>query len=69
MINDPNDKPPTILPGANPDPASPDHAPVKSAIDARSGVMFGTMRWVLTISLAAVVIAFGLVWLTTHHAH
>ena len=35
--------------GSNPDPASPDHAPVKSTTDARAGVTFGTMRWVLAL--------------------
>jgi len=58
---------PTEVPGSNPDPASPDHAPVKSTTDARAGVTFGTMRWVLTISVIAVLIVFGLVWLGTHH--
>jgi hypothetical protein len=64
MTNKPHD--PVLVPGSNPDPTSPNHAPVKSAIDARAGVMFGTMRWVLVISLAAVVIVFGLIWLGTH---
>jgi hypothetical protein len=57
---------PVLVPGSNPDPASSDHAPVKSTTDARAGVTFGTMRWVLAISIAAVVIVFGLVWLGTH---
>jgi len=52
--------------GSNPDPASPDHAPVKSTTAARAGVTFGTMRWVLTISVIAVLVVFGLVWLGTH---
>jgi hypothetical protein len=39
---------------------------VKSTTDARAGVTFGTMRWVLAISMAAVVILFGLAWLGTH---
>jgi hypothetical protein len=52
------------VPGSNPDPASPDHAPVKSTTHARAGVTFGTMRWVLTISMMAVVIVFGVLWLT-----
>ncbi|HEX4508044.1 MAG TPA: hypothetical protein VH722_20120 [Alphaproteobacteria bacterium] len=55
------------MPGSNPDPASPDHAPVKSTTDARAGVTFGTMRWVLTISVIAVLVVFGLIWLGTHH--
>jgi hypothetical protein len=50
--------------GSDPDPASPHHAPVKTATEARAGVTFGTMRWVLAISLVAVVIVFGLAWLT-----
>jgi hypothetical protein len=64
MMNKPHD--PVLVPGSNPDPASSDHAPVKSTTDARAGVTFGTMRWVLAISIAAVVIVFGLVWLGTH---
>ena len=64
MMNKPHD--PVLVPGSNPDPASPDHAPVKSTTQARAGVTFGTMRWVLAISIAAVVIVFGLVWLGTH---
>lgn len=64
MMNEPHD--PVLVPGSNPDPASPDHAPVKSTTDARAGVTFGTMRWVLAISIAAVVVVFGLVWLGTH---
>jgi hypothetical protein len=55
------------VPGSNPDPASPHHAPIKSTTDARAGVTFGTMRWVLTISVVAVLVVFGLVWLGTHH--
>ena len=55
------------VPGSNPDPASPNHAPVKSATHARAGVTFGTMRWVLTISMAAVVIVFAILWLIAHH--
>jgi len=64
MMNEPHD--PVLVPGSNPDPASSDHAPVKSTTDARAGVTFGTMRWVLAISIVAVVIVFGLVWLGTH---
>ena len=64
MMNQRQD--PAGVPGSNPDPASPDHAPVKSTTDARAGVTFGTMRWVLTISVIAVVIVFGLAWLGTH---
>lgn len=52
--------------GSNPDPASPDHAPVKSTTEARAGVTFGTMRWVLAISVVAVLVVFGLVWLGSH---
>jgi hypothetical protein len=64
MTNETHD--PALVRGANPNPASPDHAPVKSTTHARAGVTFGTMRWVLTISIAAVVVIFGLVWLGTH---
>jgi hypothetical protein len=38
---------------------------VKSTTDARAGVTFGTMRWVLAISMVAVVIVLGLAWLST----
>ncbi len=44
------------------DPASPDHAPIKSAVQARGGIILGRMRWVLAISLAAVVVVFVVVW-------
>jgi hypothetical protein len=64
MTNETQD--PILVRGSSPDPASPDHAPVKSTTQARAGVTFGTMRWVLAISIAAVVIVFGLVWLGTH---
>jgi hypothetical protein len=64
MTNEPHD--PVLVRGANPDPASPDHAPVKSTTQARAGVTFGTMRWVLGISIVAVVVVLGLVWLSTH---
>jgi hypothetical protein len=64
MMNQRHD--PAQAPGSNPDPASSDHAPVKSTTDARAGVTFGTMRWVLTISLVAVVVIFGLAWLGMH---
>ena len=57
---------PAEVPGSNPDPVSPDHAPVKSTTDARAGVTFGTMRWVLTISVIAVVIVFFAAWLGFH---
>jgi hypothetical protein len=65
MMNENPD--PKFVPGSNPDPASSHHAPIKSANDARSGVMFGTMRWVLTISMVAVVIVFGVLWLSSQH--
>jgi hypothetical protein len=58
MMNPTHD--PAQVPGSDPNPASPDHAPVKSTTETRSGVTFGTMRWVLTISIIAVVIIFGL---------
>ena len=54
-----------LVPGAHPDPASPDHAPIKSTTQARAGVTFGTMRWVLAISLVAVVVVFAAVWAMT----
>ena len=53
------------VPGSDPNPASADHALVKSTTDARAGVTFGTMRWVLVISLAAVVIVFVALWAIT----
>jgi hypothetical protein len=65
MMNEPHD--PIQVPGSNPDPASPDHAPVKSATHARAGVTFGTMRWVLAISLSAAVILVAVVLLTIRH--
>jgi hypothetical protein len=65
MTENPDPRP--AVPGSNPDPASSHHAPIKSANDARSGVMFGTMRWVLTISMVAVVVVFGVLWLSTQH--
>lgn len=55
------------VPGSNPDPASPDRAAVKSATNARAGVTLGTMRWVLAISMAVVVIVFATLWLIAHH--
>jgi hypothetical protein len=54
-----------LVPGANPDPASPNHAPIKTTTQARAGVTFGTMRWVLAISLIAVVIVLAAVWAMT----
>jgi len=59
---------PAQVPGSNPDSASPDHAPVKSTDEARAGVTFGTMRWVLAISVIAVVIVFGMAWLVGTHS-
>jgi hypothetical protein len=55
---------PILVAGSDPDPASPNHAPVKSTTDARAGVTFGTMRWVLGISMTAVVLVFAVMWLT-----
>jgi hypothetical protein len=52
-----------LVPGSNPDPASPDHAPVKSANDARGGETRGRMRRVLGISITAVALVFIVVWL------
>lgn len=57
---------PTRMTVSDPDPASPHHAPVKTATEARAGVTLGTMRWVLTISLVAAVIVFAVAWLTQH---
>jgi hypothetical protein len=65
MMNETHDK--ILVPGSNPDPSSPDHAPIKSTTHARAGVTFGTMRWVLGISMIAVVIVFGAIWLSAHH--
>ena len=61
MTNQTND--PHVA-GSNPDPASSRHAPIKSATDARAGVTLGTMRWVLGISIAAVVVVFAGIWLS-----
>jgi hypothetical protein len=58
---------PILVPGSHPDPASSNHAPVKSTTHARAGVTFGTMRWVLTISMIAVVVVLGIVWLSANH--
>ena len=52
-----------LVRGANPDPASPNHAPLKTADQARSGVELGRMRWVPRISLALVVLALLAAWL------
>ena len=57
---------PADVRGYDPDPASPDHAPVKSTTEARAGITFGTMRWVLAISLIAVIIVFGVAWFAMH---
>jgi hypothetical protein len=46
------------------DPASPDHAPVKSTTDARAGITFGRMRWVLVISVVAVAVVLIAIWAT-----
>ena len=61
MTNEP------IMPGSDPDPASPNHAPIKSATEARGGIMLGRMRWVLTLSLTAAVVVLLLVWATGGH--
>jgi hypothetical protein len=58
---------PVLVPGSDPDPASPNHAPVKSTTQARSGVTFGTMRWVLAISIVAVAIVLSVIWLNARH--
>ncbi len=54
---------PVLVTGADPDPASPNHATVVSTTDARSGVTLGRMRWVLGLSVVAVAVAFLIVWL------
>jgi hypothetical protein len=64
MMKDTQD--PIQVAGSNPDPASPNHAPVKSATQARAGVTFGTMRWVLAISMAAVIVVFLVIWLSAN---
>jgi hypothetical protein len=56
-----------IRPGSDPDPASPHHAPVKTATEARSGVTLGRMRWVLYLSLAAIVVVLLIVWAVIRH--
>jgi hypothetical protein len=63
MMTETPDEP--LVPGAHPDPASPNHAPIKSTTQARAGVTFGTMRWVLAISLIAVVIVLAALWAIT----
>jgi hypothetical protein len=60
MAQKPN--PEKLVPGSHPDPASPNHAPIKTAQDARSGIILGPMRWVLSISLAGVIVALLIVW-------
>lgn len=60
---------PVLLPGSNPDPASPDHAPVKSAVQARGGVIFGRMRWVLAISIMAAAVLLLAIWASDVHHH
>ena len=47
------------------DPASPDHAPVKSTTEARAGVTTGRVRWVLTISIVAGIVVFLAIWAMT----
>jgi len=59
MTNDSRD---TLVPGADPDPASPHHATVKSSQDARAGFMLGHVRWVLAISFIAAMIALVIAW-------
>ena len=49
-------------PGSDPDPGSPNHAPEKPTDEARAGVELGRMRWVLHISMAAVIVAFAAAW-------
>ncbi len=54
---------PSPLPAS--DPASPDHVTVKSTTEARAGITLGHMRWVLGISLVAVVVVLVVVWAVT----
>jgi hypothetical protein len=65
MIDEPLDT--KLAPGADPDPASPRHAPEKLVTEARAGVATGRMRRVLRISLALVVVAFIVAWLIGAH--
>jgi hypothetical protein len=60
--------PEPLVPGGNPDPASPDHATITQTDDARAGVTLGRMRWVLIISFAAAAIAFVIAWLAAVRA-
>jgi hypothetical protein len=60
MMNTTHD--PIQVPGSNPNPASPNHAPVKSTTEARAGVTLGRMRWVLAVSITLVVLALIIVW-------
>ena len=52
----------TIVRNSAPAPASPHHAPVRSADQARAGIELGRMRWVLRISIVLAVVAFLVVW-------
>ena len=61
MADEPNDR--AFVRGSDPDPASPNHAPVKTTNEARAGVELGRMRWVLHISIALVVLGFLAAWL------
>lgn len=64
MSDEPNEP---LVRGADPDPASPQHAPVKTANEARGGIETGRIRWVLHISIALAVIAIAVAWLATAH--
>jgi hypothetical protein len=50
-------------PGGHPDPASPNHAPVVTTTEARSGVTFGTMRWVVILSILGGLAAIAVIWM------
>jgi hypothetical protein len=50
------------MPDRPSDPAEPDRV-VVSTTEARQGVTFGRMRWVLGISLAAVIVIFLIAYL------
>jgi hypothetical protein len=60
MMSNSNHEP--LVPGADPNPASPDHAPIKSTIEARAAITLGTMRWVLIVSLAVVAVVLVVLW-------
>jgi hypothetical protein len=60
-----NERDVSRAPGGNPDPASPDHAPIVGTTEARGAVTVGSMRWVLGVSLAAVIAVMLIIWALT----